>query len=165
MLCISSAIHLTCIYKYRGRPLKLNHHGRLEVEAQKGQWHGIPDICHWHHSGSAGVKIFSLVSKKCELVCFRVKIMNFVFFGVKKSGISVFLVSIENGAGVQKMTNIRYVWVLSFQEGRSPMNQAVAVGASQRCKTRQMSQVYLCFSFQGCLILGPCTALMSGLCH
>ena len=46
--------------------------------------------------------------KKCKLVCFGVKIMNFVFFGVKKSGISVFLVSIENGAGVQKMTNIRY---------------------------------------------------------
>ena len=29
-------------------------------------------------------------------------------FGVKKSGISVFLVSVENGAGVKKMTNIRY---------------------------------------------------------
>ena len=38
--------------------------------------------------------------------------MNFVFFGVKKSGTSVFLVSAENGAGVKKMTNImpcRYV--------------------------------------------------------
>ena len=46
--------------------------------------------------------------KKCELVCFSVKIMKFVFFGVKKSGISVFLVSVENGAGVKKMTNIRY---------------------------------------------------------
>ena len=34
--------------------------------------------------------------------------MNFVFFGVKKSGISVFLVSVENGAGVKKMTNFRY---------------------------------------------------------
>ena len=34
--------------------------------------------------------------------------MNFVFFGVKKSGIGVFLVSVENGAGVKKMTNIRY---------------------------------------------------------
>ena len=34
--------------------------------------------------------------------------MNFVFFGVKKSGISVFLVSVENGAGVNKMTNITY---------------------------------------------------------
>ena len=45
--------------------------------------------------------------KKCELVCFGVKIMNFVFFfGVKKSGISVFLVSVENGAGVNKMTNM-----------------------------------------------------------
>ena len=31
-----------------------------------------------------------------------------MFFGVKKSGISVFLVSVENGAGVEKMTNIRY---------------------------------------------------------
>ena len=30
--------------------------------------------------------------KKCELLFFGVKIMNFVFFGVKKSGISVFLV-------------------------------------------------------------------------
>ena len=34
--------------------------------------------------------------------------MNFVFFGVKKSGISVFLVSVENGAGVNKMTNMTY---------------------------------------------------------
>ena len=34
--------------------------------------------------------------------------MNFVFFGVKKSGIGVFLVSVENGAGVKKMTNFRY---------------------------------------------------------
>ena len=34
--------------------------------------------------------------------------MNFVFFGVKKSGISVFLVSVENGAGVNKMTNMKY---------------------------------------------------------
>ena len=45
-------------------------------------------------TSSAGVKIFRLVSKKCDLVCFGVKIMNFVFFGVKKSGISVFLVSV-----------------------------------------------------------------------
>ena len=34
--------------------------------------------------------------------------MNFVFFFVKKSGISVFLVSVENGAGVNKMTTITY---------------------------------------------------------
>ena len=34
--------------------------------------------------------------------------MNLVFFGVKKSGISVFLVSAENGAGVNKMTDIAY---------------------------------------------------------
>ena len=34
--------------------------------------------------------------------------MNFVFFGVKKSGIGVFLVSVENGAGVKKMTNFKY---------------------------------------------------------
>ena len=34
--------------------------------------------------------------------------MNFVFFGVKKSGISVFLVSFENGAGVNKMTYMTY---------------------------------------------------------
>ena len=64
-------------------------------------------------TSSAGVKIFRLVSKKCELVCFGVKIMNFVFFGVKKSGISVFLVSVENGAGVNKVTNMTYdcpVW-------------------------------------------------------
>ena len=47
-------------------------------------------------TSGAGVKIFRLVSKKCELVCFGVKIMNFVFFGVKKSGISVFLVPVEN---------------------------------------------------------------------
>ena len=31
-----------------------------------------------------------------------------VFFGVKKSGIGVFLVSVENGAGVKKMTNFEY---------------------------------------------------------
>ena len=35
--------------------------------------------------------------------------MNFVSFGVKKSGIGVFLVSVENGAGVKKMTNFGYV--------------------------------------------------------
>ena len=34
--------------------------------------------------------------------------MNFVFFSIKKSGIGVFLVSVENGAGVKKMTNFRY---------------------------------------------------------
>ena len=39
-------------------------------------------------------------------MCFGVKILNFVYFGVKKSGISVFLVSAENGAGVNKKTNI-----------------------------------------------------------
>ena len=39
-----------------------------------------------------------------------------VFFGVKKSGISVFLVSVENGAGVNKMTNMTYaVIVHQFQ--------------------------------------------------
>ena len=59
-------------------------------------------------TSGAGVKIFRPVSKKCELVCFSVKIINFVFFGVKKSGIGVFLVSVENGAGVKKMTNFRY---------------------------------------------------------
>ena len=35
-----------------------------------------------------GVKIFSLFVKKCELLCFGVKILNFVSFGVKKSGVS-----------------------------------------------------------------------------
>ena len=53
-------------------------------------------------TSGAGVKIFKVVSKKCELVCFGVKIMNFVVFGVKKSRISVFLVSVENGTGVKK---------------------------------------------------------------
>ena len=33
---------------------------------------------------------------------------DFVFFGVKKSGISVFLVSVEIGAGVNKITNMTY---------------------------------------------------------
>ena len=42
-------------------------------------------------------------------MCFGVKILNFVFFGFKKSGISAFLVSAENGAGVDKITNITYV--------------------------------------------------------
>ena len=68
----------------------------------------IPHICHQHHQQCWCQNFQAGVKKKCELVCFGVKIMNFVFFGVKKSGISVFLVSIENGAGVQKMTNIRY---------------------------------------------------------
>ena len=45
------------------------------------------------------------ITRWCELVCFGVKILNFVYFGVKKSGISVFLVSAENGAGVNKKTN------------------------------------------------------------
>ena len=36
------------------------------------------------------------------------KILNFMYFGVKKSGISVFLVSGENGAGVNKETNFTY---------------------------------------------------------
>ena len=60
-------------------------------------------------TGSVIVKMFSLLSKKCELVCVGVKILNFVYFGVNKSGISVFLVSAENGAGVNKNTNINYV--------------------------------------------------------
>ena len=37
------------------------------------------------------------------------------FFGVKKSGISVFLVSVKNGAGVNKMTNITYAETLDFR--------------------------------------------------
>ena len=41
-------------------------------------------------------------------MCFGVKILNLVFFGVETSGISVFLVSAENGSGVNKMTNITY---------------------------------------------------------
>ena len=43
--------------------------------------------------------------KKCEFVCFGVKILNFVYFGVKKSRISVFLVSAENGAGVKEKSS------------------------------------------------------------
>ena len=63
-------------------------------------------------TSGAGVKIFRPVSKKCESVCFSVKIMNFELFGVKKSGIGVFLVSVENGVGVKKMTNFRYDYSL-----------------------------------------------------
>ena len=33
--------------------------------------------------GSAGVKMFSLLSKKSEVVYFGVKILSFVYFGVK----------------------------------------------------------------------------------
>ena len=61
----------------------------------------------WRIAG-ASVKKFSLVSKKFELVCFSVKIWNFVFFGVKNLELVCFLVSAENGAGVSKMTNIMY---------------------------------------------------------
>ena len=67
----------------------------------------IPDIFHQHHQ-QCRCQNFQAGVKKCELVCFGVKIMIFCFFGVKKSGISVFLVSVENGAGVNKMTNITY---------------------------------------------------------
>ena len=63
-------------------------------------------------TSSAGVKIFRLVPRKCELVCIGVKIINFVFFGVEKSGISVFLVSFENGACVNKMANMTYAYQL-----------------------------------------------------
>ena len=71
-------------------------------------------------TSSAGVKIFRLVSKKCKLVCFCVKIMNFVFFCVKKSGISVFLVSFKNGPGVNKMTNMTYDCMMTDrQTGKS----------------------------------------------
>lgn len=55
---------------------------------------------------TTSVKMFSLLLKKSELVCVGVKILNVVYFGVKKSGISVLLVSSENGAGVNKNTNI-----------------------------------------------------------
>ena len=48
------------------------------------------------------------MSKKCKLECFGVEIVIFLFFCVKKSGISVFLVSVENGGGVKKVTNIMY---------------------------------------------------------
>ena len=37
------------------------------------------------------------------------KILNFVYFGVEESGISVCLVAAVNGAGVNKKTNITYV--------------------------------------------------------
>ena len=56
-----------------------------------------------------------LVSKFCELVCFGVKILNLVFFGVKKS---VVLGSAENGDGVNKKTNITYVEMLLMQDGQ-----------------------------------------------
>ena len=39
---------------------------------------------------------------------------NVVFFCVKKSGISAFLVSAENGAGGDKMTNVTYVRALTL---------------------------------------------------
>ena len=47
-------------------------------------------------------------------MCYGVKILNFVFFSVKKSGISAFLMSAENGAGGDKMTNITYVRTLTL---------------------------------------------------
>ena len=55
-------------------------------------------------------------------MCFGVKILNFVYFGVNKSGISVFLVSAENGAGVNKMTNIMYATGLCMKFCGSPFN-------------------------------------------
>ena len=42
---------------------------------------------------------------------YGVKILNLMFFGVEKSAIIVFLVSAENGAGVNKMTNITYAYM------------------------------------------------------
>ena len=37
-----------------------------------------------------------------------------MYFGVKKSGISMFLVSAENGAGVNQKTNITYEQDINF---------------------------------------------------
>ena len=48
---------------------------------------------------------------------FGVKIINFVVFGVKKSRIRVFLVSVENGAGVKKMTNFTYGTISDDEPG------------------------------------------------
>ena len=45
------------------------------------------------------------MSKYCKLVYTSAILC---LFGVKRSGFGVFLVSAENGAGVNKMTNIRY---------------------------------------------------------
>ena len=67
-------------------------------------------------TSSAGVKFSGWCQIKYELVCLGVKIVKLVFFGGKKSGISVFLVSVENGAGVNKMTNITYGWMVMLLE-------------------------------------------------
>ena len=68
----------------------------------------MPEIYPPHHRQCRCQNV-QLFVKKCELVCVGVKILNFVYFGVKKSGISVFLVSAENGAGVNT-----YVCSLEF---------------------------------------------------
>ena len=56
-----------------------------------------------------------------------VKIINFVFFGVKKSGISLFLVSVENGAGVNKMTNMTYEYRAASYQLRFQQSLQLAV--------------------------------------
>ena len=80
------------------------------------------------------------------------KILNFVYFGFKKFGISVFLVSAENGAGVNKKTNITYGitwisvsgsfsffslhWILMLQrQPSSPQSPVTASIKSKREKT------------------------------
>ena len=64
-------------------------------------------------------------------MCFGVKILNFVYFGVKKSGISVFLVSAENGAGVNKKTNITYTDELTPVGGDESLTLSVCPSSLQ----------------------------------
>ena len=71
---------------------------------------GIPRICHQHHQ-QCWCQNFKAGVKKCELVCFLVKIKNFVFFSVKKSRISVFLVSVENGGEISRCNHFPFHFI------------------------------------------------------
>ena len=58
-------------------------------------------------------------------MCVGVKILNFVYFGVKKSGISVYLVSAENGTGVTKRQISRMLTRLIFNPNANANSQCV----------------------------------------
>ena len=58
-------------------------------------------------------------------MCVGVKILNFVYFGVKKSGISVYLVSAENGTGVTKRQISGMLTRLIFNPNANANSQCV----------------------------------------
>ena len=68
-------------------------------------------------------------------MCFGVKITYFVFYGVKKVGIIAFLVSADNSAGVDKMTNIMYEHIKGPLYSPPPIDPSIQIIAP-RCYIR-----------------------------